>query len=521
MIKQTIAAIAFLTPIALGAQGPCMATVRELARVTPRTMLALAADSTTGHQGTGRDGAVCAQSQESRPFLLALASSASPVRARILAPVIRMDLIGGLPELTGTGGAWLGRGANVFVRLGAAFDAGPVHAVLVPEVARSANRPFDLFASANPERSSFASPWYDPPWSADLPSRRGVDPVVQVMAGQTAAWVSFGPLEGGVAASSQQWGPGRRGGLVIGADAPGIPRAFLRTGAPVSTAIGTWSFTAFAGTVTESRFFDRVTANDRRGLTGVTASWSGHAGSPLTVGLAHATMTSRHRAEPADSNGAGIGAGSDQMNSLFVQVAGGGSRAYAELARAGALPSAGRFLEVPYAGVVYLAGLEHSVVRRRGTLLVAAEVANLEQPTDVRGEPSYDLYTSRRIPQGWTHRGRVLGYPTGPGSNHASFSLDWVAPGWSAGLFGSRTRWNDDALYRQYLAGPPRHDVSMRAGIRGGYIVRGFELTAEASIGKRLNYLFQNALFIPDYRTVDVSIPQLRLGMSPLFAKVP
>jgi len=82
-------------------------------------------------------------------------------------------------------------------------------------------------------------------------------------------------------------------------------------------------------------------------------------------------------------------------------------------------------------------------------------------------------------------------------------------------MFGDRVRWNEDALFRQYLAYPNRHDVTIRGGVRGGIVMYGTEIAAEASIGHRLNYLFQNAAFIPGYRTVDLAVPALRLSITP------
>jgi hypothetical protein len=170
---------------------------------------------------------------------------------------------------------------------------------------------------------------------------------------------------------------------------------------------------------------------------------------------------------------------------------------------------------VPYQGIVYIAGAERALAFRPGRLLLSMEAANLEQPTDIRGGTRQDFYTSADIPQGWTQRGQVLGYAAGPGSQTQWISLDWVAPRWSLGVFGDRVRWNEDALVRQFLPYPNRHDLTVRGGVRGGLVWRGNELAVEVSTGHRLNYLFQNATFIPGYRTVDLSVPALRLAITP------
>jgi hypothetical protein len=108
-----------------------------------------------------------------------------------------------------------------------------------------------------------------------------------------------------------------------------------------------------------------------------------------------------------------------------------------------------------------------------------------------------------------------LGYSAGPGSNTQWLSVDWIASRWSLGAFADRVRWNEDAFIRQTFPYPNRHDVTIRGGLRGGVVWRGNEFSLEGSIGHRLNYLFQNAAFLPGYRTVDVSVPSLRFSFAP------
>jgi hypothetical protein len=179
------------------------------------------------------------------------------------------------------------------------------------------------------------------------------------------------------------------------------------------------------------------------------------------------------------------------------------------------LPTDRQFFALPYQGIVYLVGAERALQNRSGTLLVSFEVANLDQPTDIRGGARQDFYTSSSIPQGWSQRGQLLGYSTGPGSDAQWVALDWISRRWSFGLFGDRVRWNEDALIRQYLPQPSRHDVTIRGGARAGLVVLGTEIAVEGNIGHRINYLFQNGRFIPGYRTVDLSVPALRFAITP------
>jgi hypothetical protein len=208
----------------------------------------------------------------------------------------------------------------------------------------------------------------------------------------------------------------------------------------------------------------------------------------------------------------------NQMATVYLQARSTSDafRGWLEIGRMGHLPSLRRLFTVPYAGIAYLAGFEHATRFQRGALLVSAEVINLEQPRDVRGEQPRDFYSSIDVPQGWTHRGRPLGVATGPGTQSQWLSFDWIATRWSLGLFGERVRWNEDALLREYLAYANRHDVSLRAGFKAGATLLGYEASLEVSTGKRFNYLFQNGTYIPGFQTVDIAIPQLRLSVTPL-----
>jgi len=491
-------------PVATRAQQPCVAAMRELALVTPRTELHRLRERDVSSDVVAAGDACVLDSLGHRSTSRA---SASMSRFRIQSPSVRLLFQGGAPEAREQAGAWNGRGANVVARGGVAFDRGRLHVVIAPEIWYSQNKSFDFLAGLDTSRSGFASPFYVGPYSADLPTRLGTTATATVAPGETAAWASFNAFEAGLSTSAQQWGPGLRGGLQIGADAPGVPRVFFRTAGPRATDYGAWTFSAFYGMLSESRYFDRTASDDRRSLGAGLLAWSPSDSSIFTLGISHAELRS-HGGAPAAM---------DQLNTLFARVRSpdAGMRAWVELGRSGRLPSVGRFAAVPYQGIAYQLGVQRAASYRRGVFLLSAEAANLEQPSDVRGEPTQDLYTSADIPQGWTQRGQVLGYATGPGSQSVHLSGDWIAARWSLGLLADRVRWNEDALFREYLPYPNRHDVSLSVGIRGAMMLAGQELALQASTGKRINYQFQNATYIPGYRTVDVAIPQLSFTITP------
>jgi len=512
-----------LNPGAFGAtaeaQSACRATTRQLSTIGPRARLQNLRDAGRTDRDVMEDAAACAGPAE--PQVATVVNLAGqPLRIAPQLPVARAAFLGGIADPRDDGPAWNGRGSNAFVRAGVALDYAWFHAVVAPNLWYAQNKPYDVFPSPDSARSSLASPWYEPPLSIDLPSRFGVKPISHLELGESAVWATAGPVDVGVSTSTQHWGPAERGALVIGADAPGVPRIFARTSHPVRTPAGSLSATVFAGTLTESRYFDRDTENDLRSLTAWNVAWSPNEAGGFTVGFAHAAQRAGEWFGGSDS-ARRIHGPADQLNELYAQFRDPrtGIRAWVEVGHAGALPTASQFFAIPYQGITYVVGAERALATSSGSLLIALEAANLEQPTDVRGGARQDFYTSADIPQGWSQRGQILGNAAGPGGQSQWVSIDWIAKRWSAGIFADRVRWNEDALLRQYLAYSNRHDVTIRGGLRGGVVVFGNEIAVEASIGHRINYLFQNNEFIPGYRTVDLAVPALRFAITPTISR--
>ncbi|MDQ6612225.1 MAG: capsule assembly Wzi family protein, partial [Gemmatimonadota bacterium] len=116
---------------------------------------------------------------------------------------------------------------------------------------------------------------------------------------------------------------------------------------------------------------------------------------------------------------------------------------------------------------------------------------------------------------GWTQRGRMLGHWVGPGGQTQFISADWVVARSRVGLFAERARRNEDAFFREYLPYPNRHDVSLELGVRAATVKHDIEFAIDASIGKRINFEFQNATYLPNVRTVDIATPRLRIAVTP------
>jgi hypothetical protein len=413
MLPMVIASLVAMTNIAT-AQSGCRAVARQLATLGPRARLEELKTVGRSDRDVMADAAVCSATPESVIALsrgITTTLGGRPVRVALQPTIARGAFLSSVADPRDDGPAWYGRGANYFLRTGVSLDFAWLHVVAAPQLWHAENRAFSVFPSADTSRNTFASPWYALPYSVDLPSRFGVKPVTEIDAGESAAWISVGPVDAGVSASTQRWGPGERGTLIISPDAPGVPRVFARTAYPIRTKAGSFSAEVFAGTLTESRYFDSADTNNLRSLEGWNLAWSPGDSSAFIVGLAHAAQRLGTRFGPKRSSQPVRGP-MNQINEVYAQYRDprSGIRAWGERGRAGALPTDRQLFAIPYEGIVYLVGAERALERSSGTLLFSFEVANLNQPTDVRGGARQDFYTSANIAQGSTQRCQNHGY---------------------------------------------------------------------------------------------------------------
>jgi hypothetical protein len=132
--------------------------------------------------------------------------------------------------------------------------------------------------------------------------------------------------------------------------------------------------------------------------------------------------------------------------------------------------------------------------------------------------PPPDFYTGRVAVQGYTQRGQLIGAATGPGSSSQWLAADYFTPLAQIGVFLGRTRTENDALYRLPDPRLTRHDVTIVSGLRGGYRWSAADLEGELTVGRRLNYLFQNDTFSPGeepLRAIDVQNVTFSLRIVP------
>jgi len=462
-------------------------------------------------------------------------SSAGVPTVQWLYPEVRAVWNSAIAYSLNDGVMWAGRGASVLVRAGVRARYGPVQIVFAPEFTYSQNLPFEVLPGREPGRSTYSSPWHIGAESADLPLRFGDQSLRIVGPGQSSITVFAGPVAVGASTENQWWGPGIRNALVMSDNAQGIPHLFLRTTRPVQTPLGPVEARWIIGGLTESLYFDTVASNNLRSLSGLVVTLQPGGSRGLTLGIARTVygeagsagvvlgrlfdvVTRFERlANPGEADSTNR---RDQLISLFGRWVFPESHfeIYAEWARMELPHSLRDLLIAPQHTQGYTLGLQWArpVGGDDRFVRLQAELTDVEQSIAYTNQPTPpDYYTGRATVQGYTQRGKVIGAAIGPGGSSEWLAGDYIAPAWQAGLFLGRIRWEDNAMYRQPRATWLSHDVSLVVGARGAVRLARWDVCAEASIARRINYLFQNGVNILGGRTIDITNATLGFALSP------
>jgi hypothetical protein len=473
-----------------------------------------------------------------------------------LAPEVRTHWNSDLPFSFNQGPLRGGRGWSNLATAGVRVRLWILTLVVAPQFVYEENRPYQVLPyplQTSPPRDLYANPFYPPPESLDLPLRFGRDPRILLDPGQSSLTLALGPLAVGASTENSWWGPGLRNGLLLSSQAPGVPHVFLRSSRPLWMGLGTLEGRWMLGRLEESGYFDFDPTNDYRSLAAMAITFSPAFDPGLTLGVARAvygplqgdvpdaeraldvfrsvgrphqrpwpvTLDPWGREEPLPVPEPAP----DQIFALFARwvFPGAGAEAYGEWVRFEEAAGPRDFLQFPQHSQGYTVGVQWvGGGAQQSSFRVQGELTNLEPSSTWRHRNVAGSYTSRVVPQGYTHRGEILGAAIGPGSSSQWLALDRLAPGWRVGAFGGRIRWNTAAHYRDLTPLPRREDVSLYWGLRGGVDLWGWSLWAEGSHGVRLNYLFQS--YPPDPVTekadgVDVTNVTVSLAVSKLMKR--
>lgn len=348
----------------------------------------------------------------------------------------------GFPYGFNDGAIWQGKGATVAAQGGAAARLGPLSVTLAPIAFAAQNATFPLRANGTTGRFVFGNAFY--PAFIDDPQRFGNGAYARLDPGQSTVRVDVGPVAVGATTANEYWGPSLENPLILGTNAPGIPRLFVGTSAPLDLWLVKVHGRVFWGREYQSsysaadsnethRFANAAVGTMQiRGVPGleIGAARFFHLGWPAGQNLPHNYFfrvfegAFKQSLSATDSlTDAGI---NNQLASVFFRWAfpGHGFEAYGEFGREDFNANARDLEGQPDHDAAYTIGLQR-VWRRRDQrlLVVSAEVVNsrVSHLTQALIQSPWYIHNSER--QGHTELGQILGSPSVLGGGGALLAV--------------------------------------------------------------------------------------------------
>lgn len=352
----------------------------------------------------------------------------------------------GFPYGGGDGALWAGKGVSAIASAGLWLDWGPLRVKLEPAAVWAQNADFDLRDNGRTGEDRFGNAFH--PASIDLPQRFGDGGYARLDPGQSWARLDLFGVSAGFSTANEIWGPGGRNAMVLSANAPGFPHAFVGTAHPIDLWIARVQGRVIWGRLQQSDWGPDVDAPKRFG-TALLLAFSPRGFHNLELGFTRFF----HVEWPEDGIGSdellkpfeGIlkeslvtpdnptGQSPDnQIASAFARfvLPGSGFEIYAEYAREDHNWDLRDFLLEPDHDSGYVIGARKAWMidpdRMAGLRLdiVNTRITHLSL---VRSQTPFYVH-SRTVRQGHTHRGQVLGSPAAFGGGGAFLVGDYYTP---------------------------------------------------------------------------------------------
>ena len=371
------------------------------------------------------------------------------------------------------GAIWAGKGLTQSIQAGIAARSGPVSLVLSPIAFFTQNLPFNLQSAG----LGAAFPLTSPIYGIDAPQRFGERSYSRFDAGQSTLEVSMARLSIGLTTANEIWGPAFESPLILGTNAPGIPRLFVGTHQPIESWIGSIEGRVFWGKSTVSPYIAGSFGGRRKFATGIVGSWQPRGVPNLVVGGSRFFHLSSDSGFPprfwarvlqgfvqttlgTPDNPFGDDPTDNQVASLFMRWAfpGAGFEVFGEVGREDTSYDLRDLLLQLYHDMGYVVGGQR-IWRSADSLRYAAfrvEVLNTRLGPLYQASPQVSWYTHDY--KGHTERGQVLGAPFGAGGGSLMTSMTWYnQAGWR--------RLSMNRLMTREIMSPSFGPVADKAGV--------------------------------------------------------
>jgi hypothetical protein len=348
----------------------------------------------------------------------------------------------GFPYGENDGPLWAGRGVTLGVAGGVSWHRGPLTVVVAPMAFAAQNASFTLMANGHHGDTAYADGRF--PFYIDRPQRFGSGVYGRLDPGETAVRLEGGGLAVGATSGIEVWGPAARFPLILGDNAPGIPRVWVGTSRPRDLWLFRLSGRVWWGRLDQSAYAFKSPGNGRRVGSGLVLVAQPRGLPGLEVGggrFFHQTwpagglrlsnftrvfegLLKKSLATASDPGG---GDADNQLLSIFARwvFAGAGFEVYGEYGREDHSWDLEDLALEPDHSAAYVVGFAKAWRRRDGQVLgLRAEVLNAQQNRLAldRSQPTW--YTHSAELQGHTELGQVLGSDAAFGGAGAWVALD-------------------------------------------------------------------------------------------------
>ncbi len=399
----------------------------------------------------------------------------SPVEGlKLLNSYSKLTINSSYPRGYNDGPIWKGKGTTWEFHGGFLMNKGVLSITLFPSVFYSQNSNFNLAPNGNqsliPERYKFGN-------GIDFVQQFGSDPFVSIHPGQSEISLNFGKFSTSISTQNYSAGPSKYNPIILSRHGAGFPH--LRLGLePTSIRlkkfdIGKIELQHITGILSESKYFDNNSLNDKRYFNGFFVGFSPSVLKNLTIGLNKTLYKNTQFFEPWDLLSviyiidSGVRGDSINTNDTFDQLASLtvswnfpeiGFRAYGEFAKNDFSGNVRWTLSEPEHSRAYTIGFEKIVELKRDHFILSYEHTNLSLNHSYlwRAEPPFYIHSVNR--QGYTHNGQILGAGIGPGSNSDHVELYYVHESMVFDFLFQRIEFNKDYFIKN-IQGITNHDV--------------------------------------------------------------
>jgi hypothetical protein len=485
----------------LGSPADDLLRTAELAGAAVPTSQAL-------RRGGAREAVLCEGAELPWPLAAPPPVTLGELALRIVPPRLDAAVHTRYPGGANDGLLWAGRGASGMLSGGVALRWRFLSAAIAPELAASANEPFDTVPL--PGAGALANPYYGD--NIDLPQRFGTSPRTTWSPGQSYLRADAFGVGLGISNENLWFGPGIRNALVMSNAGPGFPHVFAGTSHPADVRIGWVEGLLFWGRLERSEDFVH---QSEPLVSGVVVAFAPAFAPTLTLGFTRVFVQTWDRSlstllapfQRVTKSGLEDNPDDNQIATLYARwvLPESGFEVYGEWGREDHEIDMENVVREPDHAQAYLLGLQKVWSAGRRTVRLQAELTHLQELRPVDNARGVPVWYTHGANLSWTHRGQLLGAWIGPGGDAQTLAVDVFGPGGRVGGFVERVRRNDayywaviEPVVRETAPGDPRHDTELAAGARGVVLRRGWELSWEAAAAYRWHREFRWSE--PDFR---------------------